>query len=284
MSDPVPATDPNAPPATDPSVAHPPSPDIEGAINEVVSQLKRGAESIASAVPSAPRAPANSPEAVLEELEKAGQKGAAEYTKALAEKVLTPMQLGYVSQMAAMNRRVAEADPEIGPLMRKYGKQVDEHVRKHGIGDAYLAQYGYSAIAKSVAADDPAYVEEKARVRADAMIAEWKAKNPTTKPPAGPAVETVHAGPVGTPPSATPSEEDAIKSIEVSRAEEELARRVWRMTPNDVRKQRYEIAKAVEKYGEFGLREIGGTPICSFADMRAGGTPENPIPFPVQED
>lgn len=228
-------------------------------------------------------APATPPsrEALLKDLDEAGKKGAGEYTKALADNVLVPMQASNVRAAAQINRRIVEKDSAVGPLYKRYRKEVEARAAELG-GDAYIAEKGLESVIRSVAAEDPAYVEELAETRANAKIAEREAaaKAATEKEEqekaaraaaARPPVEKVHAGAAPAPSAPEASEEEEIKAIQVTDADADIARRVFRITANDVRQQRHQIAKMEKKYGALGIRQLGGIPICTMADI---GLPE----------
>jgi hypothetical protein len=169
-----------------------------------------------------------------------------------------------------MNRRMAERDPDMGPLMKRYSKQIDTKIRDLNITDAYLSQYGYEGIARAVASEDPAYLEERATVIADKKIAERDAAAAKAAKPAPAArtpVEGVHAGSVSAPRAPAATEEAAIRAVEVSAADVEQGRLLFGMSEDDIKRQRWEIQQQEARYGAFGIKQLGGVPICELSDI-----------------
>jgi hypothetical protein len=249
------------------------------ATDELVNKLAAEIRKPAAAPPPPPR----SRDEILRTLDEAGKQGAGKFAEEFATTVLMPMQGQNIRAAAQLNRRLTEKDPEVGKLYARYRDKVEARAAELG-GDAYIAEKGLDAVVRTVAAEDPAYIEELAETRANAKLAEKEAAIVKAKADAEakakaeerPPVEGVHAGTVGAPSTPTPTEADEIAKIEVTRQDEEIARRVFRMTPTEVREQRHQIAKMEKKYGPLGLRQLGGVPIVSLSDCRTGNGQPHP--------
>jgi 2-oxoglutarate dehydrogenase E2 component (dihydrolipoamide succinyltransferase) len=192
------------------------------------------------------------------------------------KRVEAPAFMSLLSQNANLQRKNAERDPMLGKVLKKYGKEVEAKIRELGINDAYLAEKGYDSIVKLVAAEnDPALLMPDAPAPT--------APAPAPKAPAAPAApapvivaplpsaEGVYNGPVVSTPAPNRSVEDEIRAVPVERREVDFVRDVFDMTEADLKKQRYEMQQNTKKYGEDGLKRIGGMPICTFGDI---GFPE----------
>jgi len=256
------------------------------ATDELVNRL--AAEIRKPAAPPAPPAPSR--DDLMKRLDDAGAKGAGKYTEELVSTVLMPMQGQNIRAAAQLNRRIAEKDPDVGRLYKRYRDKVEARATELG-GDIYIAEKGLESVIRSVASEDPAYIDEIADARVaekiaarDAAAAAEAAKKAAEAAAAAPArrppTETIHTGVVGAPAAAAPSEEEAIRAIEISDEDAALAKTIFRMTPTDVKRQRHEIAKMERKYGPIGIKNLGGVPICELRDMKTGSG----APYPVEED
>ncbi len=257
------------------------------ATDELVAKL---AAEIRNAAPAPTQVSPVSPtrEAILKRLDDAGKEGAGKFAEELANTVLMPMQAGNIRVAAQLQRRSVERDPELGKLYKRYKKQVEARASELG-GDAYIAERGLDSVVRSVAAEDPAYVDELAETRADEKVAkrdaEAKVKADADAATAAAATpkraptETVHAGYVPTPSAPEATEEEEIRRIEVSDEDVTLGRTLFRMTPTDIKKQRHEIAKMERKFGPIGIKQLGGVPIVDLASCRTQHGP-----YPTEED
>ena len=194
------------------------------------------------------------------------------------KRVEAPAFMSLLAQNANLQRKNAERDPMLGKVLKKYGKEVEAKIRELGINDAYLAEKGYDSIVKLVAAEN-----DPALLMPDAPAPNAPAPAPAPKAPAAPAApapaivaplpsaEGVYNGPVVATPAPNRSVEDEIRAVPVERREVDFVRDVFDMTEADLKKQRYEMQQNTKKYGEDGLKRIGGMPICTFGDI---GFPE----------
>lgn len=265
-------------PPTPPTVAPaPPSTrDDDALVKALAAEIRKPA-------PPAPAAPPSRDE-LLKRLDEAGKQGAGKFAEEFATTVLMPAQMQNVRHAAQLNRRMAEKDPETGKLYKRYRDKVEARVAELG-GDAYIAEKGLDGIVRSVAAEDPVYIDEIADARLAEKVAAIEAAQKAKaaeEAAAGrrPPTETVHAGAAPAPAAHVPTEEEAIAKIEVSDEDATLARAIFRMTPTDVRRQRHEIAKMERRYGPIGIKQLGGVPIVELSTMRTG----NGSPYPAEED
>lgn len=246
---------------------------LGAAVDELVEKIRSGAASIPTA-PSAPVAPATAPVAAPafgpEQIDSiAAEKGTGAALVEYTRNVIVPLFNSQTAQGARQAKRDAQRDPEIGPLMKRYGPQIDAKIKSLGITDAFLAEHGYDGIARSVAAEDPKFFDEQVEAR----VAERLKTAPAAPAPTAPAVRVRPTEPVSTgaprsaAPRSAPSDDERIALIEVGAGEEKRAREQFGMTKRDVQRQRFEIAREVEKHGELGIRKMGGVPICSLADL-----------------
>lgn len=255
--------------------------ELTSAVDELVASIKASTARLADAgVPSGPQVTQPQAPTVeqftakLNETAQDGKNVGGAVTEGLQQVV--PAVLATQAKTAAgLQRKLAKQDAEIGPLMKRFEKQINERIKREGISDFYLAENGFETLARAAAADDPTYQTEIAEQRAKKLFDEYVAKM-TPSPPAPaaprPPVETpASVSAAGAAPAAPPSEEEAIRAIELTPEEIEEGRRFFHMTPGDIKKQRHEIRQMYKKYGEFGIRQLGGVPVCS---LEAVGLPE----------
>lgn len=247
---------------------------LGAAVDELVEKIRSGAASIPAA-PAQSVQPATAPVAAPafgpEQIDSiAAEKGTGAALVEYTRNVIVPLFNSQTAQGARQAKRDAQRDPEIGPLMKRYGPQIDAKIKSLGITDAFLAEHGYDGIARSVAAEDPKFFDEQVEARVAERLKTTPAA-PST--PSAPAVRVRPTEPVSTgaprsaAPRSAPSDDERIAQIEVGAGEEKRAREQFGMTKRDVQRQRYEIAREVEKHGELGIRKMGGVPICSLADL-----------------
>jgi len=87
----------------------------------------------------------------------------------------------------------------------------------------------------------------------------------------GPSQEGVHPGPI-TAPAAPAKPEADLAAIPVTAEELEVGATLFGMSKKDIQIQKKEVADwKVRAGGVIGLKKMGGTPICSYADI---GLPE----------
>lgn len=258
------------------------------ATDELVARLAAEIRNAAPApVPVSPVAPTR--EALLKKLDEVGKEGAGRYTEELAQTILMPMQAGNIRAAAQINRRIVERDPALASLYKRFRKEVDARAAELG-GDAYIAEKGLDSVIRSVAAEDPTYVDEVAETRANEKVAKRDAEAKVAADAAAAAAaagaprraptETVNAGTVPAPSTPEPTEEEEIRRIEVTEEDSRLARAIFRMTPTDVKRQRHEIAKMERKYGALGIKQLGGVPIVELSTCKTG----TGAPYPTEED
>lgn len=235
-------------------------------ISEGVAAIREARSTPAPAVQS--RAPLTK-----EEMTKvADEKGVGEVLQNYSETVVGPVAMALVAQNARLRKELAASDPVLKKILNKYPKQVDEKIKALGLNDATLAERGYGDVIRAVAAElDPSLLMPE-------PAPEAKKPEPVVAPapaPAAPAVvtpvESVYSGPVSAPPTPSKGVDEQIAEVKVEPREAKFMRDNFDMSEGEVKKQRYEIAKAYEKYGEDGIKRIGGVPVCSFGDM---GLPE----------
>lgn len=258
----------------DPAAPTPAPSAADELVAKLAAEIRNAAPAPTSAAPAAP-----SREALLKRLDEVGKEGAGRYTEELVNTVLMPMQAGNIRVAAQLNRRSAERDPDLGRLYKRFHKQVEARAAELG-GDAYIAEKGLDSVIRSVAAEDPAYMDEitetranekvakreaEAKAAADKAAAEAAAATPARRP-----TETVHSGVVPAPSTPEPTEEEEIRKIDVSEDDARLARAIFRMTPTDVKRQRHEIAKMERRYGALGIKQLGGVPIVDLATCSTG--------------
>lgn len=250
--------------------------ELTGAIEELVASIKAGTQKVVEA--STPQGPvAAQPQAPtveqftanLNEVAQDGKNVGGAVTAGLQQVV--PAVLATQAKTAAgLQKKLAKQDPELAPLMKRYEKQVAERIKREGISDFYLAENGYDALLKAAAAEDPTYQQEQVEERAKKLHEEWKAAQvPAAPAPAAPRppVEAPVTHKASAAPATPPSEEEAIRAIELTPEEIEEGRRFFHMTPGDIKRQRYEIRQMYKKYGEFGIRQQGGVPVCSLEEV-----------------
>jgi hypothetical protein len=176
--------------------------------------------------------------------------------------------LALLAQNAKLQRQAAESDPKLGPLMKRFSKQIDAKAKELGLNDAYFAEKGFAAVARMVAAEDDTYFEERVTEEVGKR-APASAPAPATTPKVK--QEGVYSGPASNPPAGAESTEDAIRKIKVDPEEAKVAD-LMGLTTEDIKVQKYEIEQQSKKYGgEKGFKRIGGIPVVSFKDM---GLPE----------
>lgn len=237
-------------------------------------RLREAAERVNSPAPVQPVAQAPLTEAELTKI--ADERGVGAAITEHIKRVEAPAFMSLLAQNASLQKTNASRDPVLGKIMKKYGKEVDAKIRELGVNDAYLAEKGYDSIIRLVAAEnDPAMLMPEVPAPAASAPAPKPAPVAT---PAAPAVvqppmsvEGVYSGPVVATPTPSRSEEEEIRAVPVERREVAFVSEHFDMTEGDLKKQRYEITQINKKYGEDGLKRIGGTPICSFKDI---GFPE----------
>jgi hypothetical protein len=264
--------------------------DLKTAVAGLVDSIKGSTDSIRKAATDAanatpPPTPAQpAPEPMTEEsLNKlADDKGVGAVIKEVGEKVLGPMHAHNLKLAADRERRFIEKDADVGKWARENRKVIDAKIKSDGITDQYIAEHGYEKIVEQLRLEDPdvrnADVEARAQVLLDAKIKELQEKGelPTSDATNTPAsAATVAAYPVDRPgvaPTASPkpkakTEEQAIAAVKIPAEELEFGRRYFHMSPADMQKQRYERQQLEAKYGEMGLKAMGGYPVCSLASL-----------------
>lgn len=251
---------------------------LKSAVDALADKIREGtaridAASVAPKPVAAPVAPAPvfTPETLVTLCEQAGlPKEAAGVFVEFAKNVVAPIYSSQITGEAKRNKREAERDPETGPLMKRYAVEIDTIIRQRGITDAYLAENGYTDIARLAAANDPKYFEER--------VAAEVAKRAPAVAPAAPAiivpgvaprppVEGVAAAGAPQPAPAPKTRDEEIARVQVTREEVDLHRTVFGMTEKDLKKQKLEIAELTRELGPLGLKQAGGMPICRLEDM-----------------
>jgi hypothetical protein len=275
--EPTPEPEPVTPTPTPMSTA-----DIEGAVGAVVTQLRKGAQDMEAArsrpVPATPAAPTKEPlrPADLDKL--ASEQGAGAAFSAFTNEVLMPMQAANVKTAVQFNRSLVQRDAELGPLMARYKDQIATKIKDEGITDIYLAQHGFEGLIRSIAGQDPAYINELAdkkmaeKVAAANAAAANQPKPPTPTPPRV-ASETVNRSPAAPPAAPNPATDEAaaIAAIEVDPQQEQILGALCGMDKGDIQKQKHEIAKWEQRLGPLGVAQAGGIPICEFDEIGLKG-------------
>jgi len=228
--------------------------------------------------------PAWTPEQFADTLDAVVEKSGGKIGPAIVEALRQagPAMLQQQAESAAsIKRDLAARDPKLVfpgsnvPLVEKYTKEIDSYIKANNIPANYLAQKGYGEIAELIALKDPAYREALGAQAVERYKAE-QAKG--AGKPAATAVEGVHVGdvPVGSKPA--PSVEAEIASIKVDPLQARLCKDRYRLTENDIRRQKWEIEQQVKKHGEDGIRQMGGVPVCEMEDVPI----EAPVPGRAQ--
>ncbi len=269
------------------------SDELKTTVDSLVTALKQGTadmtqlrnDYVAPAAPvQGPARPAFTPDSIKELItEKGAEEGVSEAFVQFAENVILPMKNDSIAAAANMQKSAIKSDPDTGVLFKRFEKQIEAKVKAEGITNAYIAEHGYSGLLGAVAGSDEGYQKEKAEARATELFEEWKTgqqgqpggpgKAPASNVPTPrPATEGVAAVPGGAiAPLATPNREDAIRAVEMSPEEERFQREQFGMGPHEARVARYEMGKMVEKYGEHGIRKMGGVPIATLKQMGLQG-------------
>ena len=260
-------------------------PDLDTAVDGFLDSMRTATEKMtqaAAAVPVAPVAPAPPVEPLSKErLDAAGSTGEA--LELFAREGLMPVVMDTNTKLSNVRKESAEKDAQIGPLMKRYSKEIAAEATKRG-GVLHTAEHGFESLALEIAYRDPKYRQEIVDAEVTKKLAEEKATEaaaaaaaaatpgvPAPSVPA-PAVEGVHAGPVApAAPAAAPTEEQEIAKIEVSDEDVEFNREAYGLKKEDIQRQRWEIAREYKKRGALGIQQLGGMPVCSLA---AVGIPE----------
>jgi hypothetical protein len=248
--------------------------EMTGTLQEGVNALTSAAESLAASVkPTPATAAVKSAEQMKAEFDQiAAEKGTGAAFEFYNQQVAGPLAMAIVEQSAAhvakMQKAVAEKDPELKPLMRRYGKEIAEVAKAKGT--AWVAENGYEGLVRDIAGRDPKYQEEREAAIGKKALEEYQAAHPAPGAP-GPTQEGVHVGPVVLP--SKPATPDAdLSAIPVSAEELEVGRTLFGMDKKSIQTQKKEISEWTQKAGGvIGLKKLGGTPICSYADI---GLPE----------
>jgi hypothetical protein len=264
--------------------------DLKTAVAGLVDSIKGSTDSIrkaatdaaSAAPPPTPAMPAPAPmtEESLNKL--ADDKGVGAVIKEVGEKVLGPMHAHNLKLAADRERRFIEKDPDVGDWAKDNKKTIDAKIKADGITDQYIAEHGYESIVQQLRLADPdvrnADVEARAQVLLDAKIKDMQEKGelPTADATNTPvSAATAAAYPVdrpGTAPRAVTapkakSEEQAIAAVQIPAEELEFGRRYFHMSPADMQKQRYERQQLEAKYGEMGIKAMGGYPVCTLESL-----------------
>ena len=245
-------------------------------LTEGAAALTSAAESLAAAArPAAPAAgpPVKTAEQLKAEFDQiATEKGTGAAFEFYNQQVAGPLAMAIVNQsaghVAKMQKAVAEKDPELKPLMRRYSKEIAETAKAKG--DAWLAENGYEGIVRDIAGRDPKYQEEREAAIRKAAVEEYQAAHPLPGAP-GPTQEGVSPAPVSAP--APPPKPDAdLASIPVTAEELEVGKTLFNMNKTQIQQQKKEVAAWTQKAGGvIGIKRLGGVPICDFKDI---GLPE----------
>jgi hypothetical protein len=194
------------------------------------------------------------------------------YNQAVALPLASAIVSQASSHAARLQRSLAEKDAELGPLMKRYKKEVAEVAKARG--DGYLAENGYDSIVREIAGADPKFQAESRKAIEDAAVAtartEWEKQHPTPGSPA-PYQEGVHTAPI-TSPSAPSTPAADLAAIEVTPEELSVGAEVFGIGKQDIQLQKKEIKEWKARLGgPAGIKRAGGIPICSYADI---GLPE----------
>jgi len=284
--------DPNTDVATDAAAAQGNASDeLKTTVDSLVTALKQGTADVQSMRDQyqapvnptpGPARPAFTPETIKELItEKGAEEGVSEAFVQFAENVILPMKNDSIAAAANMQKSAIKSDPDTGALFKRFEKKITEKVKTEGITNAYIAEHGYAGLLGAVAGSDEGYQKEKAEARATELFESWKSGqqgqgenvNPQSVTPAArPATEGVAAAPGSAiRPLETPNRADAIRAIEMSPEEERFQREQFGMGPHEARVARHEMKQMVDKYGEHGIRRMGGVPITTLKQMGLQG-------------
>lgn len=250
--------------------------EMTGPTTEAATRLAEAADRM-SASRETPQAmgPQKTAEQVRAEFDQiANEKGTGAALEFYSQSIVGPAAMAIVGQtaghVAKLQKQVAEKDPELKPLMRRYSKEIAEAVRGRG-GDSWIAENGYEGLVREIAGKDPKYVEEKDAALKKTAVDEYIAAHPQPGAP-GPSQEGVSIVPVVASPTPKPNDDAALAAIQITAEEMEVAGPVFGMTKRDAQIQKQEIAAwTVKAGGKIGLKKMGGVPICSYAEI---GLPE----------
>lgn len=258
------------------------------AVDDFVQSLRGSADKIRETAEVAPAStPVASPATPAIDMSPAAltklaeEKGVGHALQMIGQHVLLPMQAGTYELAAKAQRRAIENDPEIGKFARSHRKEIDSKVKTSGTTDENLARNGYEDVVRSLYEADPDIRKEREDTAVEARIAklkeEGKILEPTAEgdPPAAPVLpRTSHPlseRPGPAPKAAqTPTQKTREQQIAATAmTDEELGfmGKHFHMSPAEARKQRFERIEIEKKYGEHGLKNIEGYPVCSLEDV-----------------
>jgi len=286
--------DPKTDVATDAAAAQGDASDeLKTTVDSLVNALKQGTADMTQmradyvapqTVTPGPAAPAFTPDSIKELIsEKGAEEGVSEAFVRFAENVILPMKNDSIAAAANMQKAAIKADPDTGVLFKRFEKKIAAKIKEEGITDAYIAQRGYASLLEAVAGSDAGYQKEKAETRATELFEEWKVgqqgqpggPSPTPAsnvPTPRPATEGVAAVPGGViAPLVTPNRADSIRAVEMSPDEERFQREQFGMGPHEARVARYEMDQMRTKYGDHGIRRMGGVPIATLKQLGLQG-------------
>lgn len=247
--------------------------ELQEAVDGFLSTITAASAAVKAATPAAPVQAAPAPLTKERLQETADKRGIGAAMEEFAQEGVLPVVLDTNTKMAKIRKDMATKDATTGPLMKRYGKEIEELAKQRG-GALYTAENGYEALAIEVANRDPKFREEQIEAEVATRVAKKLAEQAATPAPtpAAPITprpsEGVHVGVVSpAAPAPGKTEAERVAATVLAPEEAEFLRKRFGMSAAEAQRNRFEMDQMEAQYGVIGLSGLGGVPVCKLSDI-----------------